>query len=289
LRIALLALLVLWFFSPPEWRYAVPLWLPFIVALGLELQFFITGLRGDRPTADRSRAPQARDLEEFGWGADELPDEEDDAFWHSAPVERRRRRRDVWSIAAPLAVLAVVGAAVIYVGAHRGWSSLSDTTQARTEQLLSREATKIAAHPARVTCDTSGRHVGAVQEADGEAEVGGMQAYLTPGICYTLYRLAEHGRVDSFSGTARAIAVLAHESWHLRGVADEGVANCYAFQSGVRIGKELGLSAGEAAAMMRQQLADNAVSAEGDTRYLVPSGCKNGGRYDLNPTSARFP
>jgi hypothetical protein len=41
--------------------------------------------------------------------------------------------------------------------------------------------------------------------------------------------------------------------------------------------------------MMRQQLADNAVSAEGDTRYLVPSGCKNGGRYDLNPTSARFP
>jgi hypothetical protein len=40
--------------------------------------------------------------------------------------------------------------------------------------------------------------------------------------------------------------------------------------------------------MMREQLATNASDA-GDTRYLVPPGCRNGGEYDLHPGSQRFP
>jgi hypothetical protein len=293
LRLALLALLVLWFVSPPEWRYLVPLWLPFLVALGLEVQFFVGGIRGGRsPVAEpRNRGPQPRDLDELGWSTTaEAPDEESEEFWHSAPAPRRPRPRpNARSILEAGAVLAVVAAVVLYVGSQRGWSSVSHAKQARTERLLSREATTIATHPARVTCDTSGRHVGAVQEADGLAEVGGREAYLTPDICYTLFQLADRGRVSSFSETARAIAVLAHEAWHLRGVADEGVTNCYAFQSGVRVGTDLGLSPETARRMMRQQLADNAVYAQGDTRYLVPPGCRNGGQYDLAPGSSRFP
>ncbi len=46
-------------------------------------------------------------------------------------------------------------------------------------------------------------------------------AYLTPERCLALYRLAFKGEVKS-SQTARAIAVLAHEAWHLLGVRDEG-------------------------------------------------------------------
>jgi hypothetical protein len=140
-----------------------------------------------------------------------------------------------------------------------------------------------------VHCDTAGRHVGAVQEADGVAEVGGTEAWVTPGICFRLYRVAVHHDSSLFSPTGRAIAVLAHESWHLQGVSDEGVANCYAFQSGVGIGTRLGLAEGRARALMREQLANNASDSASDASYLVPASCKNGGRYDLHPRSAQFP
>ena len=83
-------------------------------------------------------------------------------------------------------------------------------------------------------CDTSGSHVGIVQEADGAAPVGGRTAYLVPSLCDELYQLRFKHRVRSFSRTGRAIAVLAHEAWHLNGVANEGLANCFGFQSGVR-------------------------------------------------------
>jgi len=286
-RLLLLALLVLWFLSPPQWRYAVPLWLPFAAALLLEVQFFVGGLRsGTSSESVRSRAPQPRDLAEFGWGGDDPPDEDDDAFWQSSPVPRRRRERGLLRrLVEPAIVLAVVGLAVWAIGAGRGWSSLDKQTQTRFERELSHDAQLIAKHPVAVRCDTSGRHVGVVQEADGLAEVGGRNAWLTPAICYRLY---QHD-ASSFSATGRAIAVLAHESWHLRGVADEGLTNCYAFQSGVELGVRLGVPRGTAAAMMRQQLADNPIDAAGESRYLVPGGCENEGRYDLNPQTDRFP
>jgi hypothetical protein len=119
--------------------------------------------------------------------------------------------------------------------------------------------------------------------------VGGSQAYLTPSICDTLYQLAFKHRVQSFPRTGRAIAVLAHESWHLHGVGDEGLANCYGFQSGVRIGVDFGLSESRARAMMRQQLATNAEDAGADAQYLVPRGCHDGGSYDLDPGTPGFP
>jgi hypothetical protein len=95
--------------------------------------------------------------------------------------------------------------------------------------------------------------------------------------------------VQSFSGTGRAIAVLGHESQHLRGVANEGLANCFGFQSGVQIGIDLGLSPGTARAMMRGQLASNPLDSAGNPAYLVPAGCRDGGQYDLHPGTKGFP
>jgi hypothetical protein len=175
------------------------------------------------------------------------------------------------------------------IGLRRGWSSLDHATQTQVQRVLSQQASLIAGHPAAVHCDTAGRHVGAVQEADGLAEVGGSNAWVTPAICYQLYRVIDKHDTHSFSPTGRAIAVLAHESWHLHGVEGEGVANCYAFQSGVTVGTRLGLSASFARSLMREQLADNASDSAGAPEYLVPSGCANGGRYDLHPGSAQFP
>jgi hypothetical protein len=91
------------------------------------------------------------------------------------------------------------------------------------------------------------------------------------------------------SRTARALAVLAHEAWHLRGVADEGTTECYALQSGVELGRRLGLSIDTARRMMRQQLAENALHAGGSSAYLVPAECRDGGSLDLHPDSSRFP
>ncbi len=289
-RAVLVLVLVGWFVSPPAWRYAVPLWLPFLLALGLELEFAAGGLlRGVRNTpAERGRAPLQADLDRFGWRGEEPPEDDDPAFWSSGPVPRQPQAL-LRRVGASLAVLAFVALVAYGISVRRGWSSLDHSTQVRVQRVLSREATRIAGHASVVHCDTAGRHVGVVQEADGLAEVGGRNVWVTPAICFRLERVLDgHDIRGSFSSTGRAVAVLAHESWHLRGVADEGIANCYAFQSGVTLGERLGLSASTARTMMREQLADNAADAS-DPRYLVPAGCDNGGRYDLHPASGRFP
>jgi hypothetical protein len=57
----------------------------------------------------------------------------------------------------------------------------------------------------------------------------------------------------------------------------------------VKVGTAFGLSVSRARALMREQLADNASDSAGDSRYLVPSGCSDGGKYDLSPGSTQFP
>ena len=151
-----------------------------------------------------------------------------------------------------------------------GWDAVSESNKARAEAVFSREAAKIAGHPAVVRCDTKGEYVGFVEEADGLAFVGGRRAYLTPSICDTLYQLAFKHRTQSFPRTARAIAVLAHESWHLQGVSDEGLANCYGFQSGVQLGVDLGLSEGTARSMMRAAAGDERLGRGGDAAVPRP-------------------
>jgi hypothetical protein len=324
LRLAGIALVVAWFFVPGlrDW---IPAWVPFLAFAALELNYLIGGLR-DRssPRRSRGRTPQERDLAELGgegWLEPALVRIEGQDVW--LPVAGRSEEEVLELIEetrgrllrgepahepdpppapstggrgprllARLEGLAVVGALafVLFVLLpDRGWSGLDPDEQARTEALLSAEAGRIAGHAVRIRCDAEGKAVGVVQHADGLAEVGGSNAFLTPTICYRLHRLAYENDEGPFSQTARAIAVLAHEAWHLRGERDEGVTNCFAFQSGVDLGRRLGLSEGTAARMMRLQLADNATYARSAPAYLVPGECRDGGRLDLNPQSSRFP
>jgi hypothetical protein len=315
-RIAVVALVIGYFFLPYDVRAWIPVWLPFSAALGLELQFFFGGYRGARDgrpatPSTQDRGPQPQDLAELGgdrWrtvygfdgeeGVDLIP--EDALTETEEPAEWDDEELDEYAASAPhrsyarhlpeavFAIAIVAGILFVAVRPH-GWTAISKANRARAEAVFSREATAIARHPAQIVCDTSGRHVGVVQDADGSATVGGNIAYLVPSLCDHLYQLRFKDRVQSFSQTARAIAVLAHESWHLHGVADEGLANCYAFQSGVGVGTHLGLSESRARAMMREQLATNASDSEGNAQYLVPEDCRNGGRYDLSPGSDRFP
>jgi hypothetical protein len=285
-RIAVLLLVVVYFLAPYSVQSWIPVWLLFVLALALEVDFFVGGWLGARREAPveeaPDRGPQQRDLSELGswdyWDPTEPtpPVAADPGFSRINVVEA-------------VGVLAVIAVLLYAASRPRGWDAVSADRQARTEAILSREASAIASHPAKITCDKNREFVGFVQDADGLAEVGGDQAYLTPEICDTLYQLAIKHRVQSFPATARAIAVLAHESWHLRGEADEGLANCYGFQSGVQVGQNLGLSESRARAMMREQLATNGSDSGTNAAYRVPSSCRDGGASDLRPGTSSFP
>jgi hypothetical protein len=301
LRIALVVFVLAWIFGPYTLRTLFPVWLVFLVALGLELNFFLGALRPELERSGRDRGPQDVDRELYGYPedvedpfADEL-DEEDEPEAVPAedePAEDEPAARPMWP---PLRRL-LVGAGLIaalalvlwLVESRTGWDALSTETRSEATARFSAEASRIAGKPVAIRCDESGSYVGAVQHSDGVAIVGGDLAFLTPQRCLDLYRLAFKGE-ERGSQTGRALAVLAHEAWHLHGVRDEGTTECYALQAGVEVGKRLGLSEGTARRLMRQQLTENALHGADSTEYLVPPDCRDGGRLDLDPASSRFP
>jgi hypothetical protein len=296
LRVALALFVLAWLFGPEQLRTAVPIWLVFLVALGLELQFFVGGLRGS-PPREPDRGPQAVDRARYGY-PDEV-DEEDEDLWlpyadeddgelSSMAAAPLVPRRPLFRFLVGLGVIGALALVLWLVESRTGWDALDADARARAAARFSDEASRVAAKPVTIRCDEAGRYVGAVQHADGVAAVGGELAYLTPERCLDLYRLAFEGEVTS-SQTARALAVLAHEAWHLRGVRDEGTTECYAFQTAVEIARRLGLSEDTARQMMRQQLTENALRSRGSAEYRVPPECRDGGRLDLNPGDSRFP
>jgi hypothetical protein len=316
-RLALAAFVVVWVFDIFGVQGTVPVWIPFLIGLGLELQFFL-GARTAVPTGRaRGRAPLEIDRARYGYaGPDELVlvrdgerevwvpyagesaeevqelvdtaedevDEDDDAdAIEPEPIARRPVRR----LLVGIAVLASL-AAVVWLTGNRGWEGLDANARAAATKRFSTEASRIVGRPVEIRCDEAREYVGVVQHADGVAEVGGRTAYLTPELCHDLYRLAFDGDV-AFNQTARALLVLAHESWHLRGERDEGRTECFALQSAVELGRRLGLSVDTARQMMRQQLVENQLRARGSVEYLVPGECRNGGSLDLHPAASAFP
>ncbi len=244
-------------------------------------------MSGVRPRGPRAPAsdpgPQQRDLEELGWAALETEAAEPG---RAAPVPGRgaQVRRRLVQAALVLALLAGV---FLLDRSRPTWQKLPAQERAATLAVLERQLTRIAGHRATVICDTSGRRVGYVQDADGLAEVGGRRMWLTPDICYRLATVRRTHRGGTASG--HAIAVAAHEAWHLRGEQSEAVANCYAYQSGVAVGQALGLSASTARRLMHQQLADNPGDYADAPAYVVPAGCHRGGSLDLRLDGTHFP
>jgi hypothetical protein len=291
LRVALVAFVVVWLFGPSILREVVPLWLPFLVALGLEVQFFLAAAQSPAYRASPpDRRPQAIDQERFGYAIDGEEEDDEPDEWDSEPVVWRpaaQRRRWPWrGLAAGLAVIGALAVLAVVVESRSGWRGLSDAQQAEATARFSAEASRIAGHDVEIRCDESGERVGFVQHTDGVAEVGGRIAYLAPDRCHELYRLAFEGATTG--GTGRGIDVLAHEAWHLRGVRNEAETECYALQSGVELGERLGLSAERAQQLMRRALAENQGGGT-NLEYRVGPDCRDGGRLDLDPARATFP
>jgi hypothetical protein len=276
------------YFASGTLQLWIPPLLPFAAAVAVEAQFFLAGLRGSGSRAARGdRGPQARDLADFGYDEElDAAEPEEHHFTNPAPLLARPRvvRRRLVQVAV---VLALLSGLFLLDRSRASWQKLPAHERAATLAVLSREAARIAGHPAKVMCDVSGRHVGYVQDADGLAEVGGRRMWVTPGICYRLAKIRQLTPATE-TPSGHAIAVFAHEAWHLHGERSEALANCYAYQSGVRVGRELGLSIGPARRLMRQQLAENPADFAG-TAYVVPSGCHRGGAFDLQLDGTHFP
>jgi hypothetical protein len=319
LRIGLALFVLAWILGPYALRSAVPIWVVFLIALGLELNFLVGALRAT-PAPRPDRRPQLVDRDRYGYEAETddlvLVHDGDEELWlpYAGESEEelqalvaevregheeaeppatayRESHRAVLAIRRFLVGLGVIGVLALtiwFVEGRTGWDGLAGDTRGEAAARFSEEASRIAGKPVTIRCDESRDYVGSVQHADGVAFVGGDRAYLTPERCFDLYRLAFEGEV-TFSQTARAIAVLAHEAWHLRGVRDEGTTECYALQSGVETGQRLGLSEGTARQMMRLQLTENALRGPGTLEYLVSPDCRDGGRLDLDPETTRFP
>lgn len=288
IRGALIAFVVAWLFSD-ELRQWIPFWLPFAILLLTEAEFLFRGFR------ERSAGTRAQDAEEVLERRSPGPADADLGWLDvelgipAPPKERPARSRR-------LAYLAVVTAVVaLFVLAFRSdeqatWSSLGADERARTEERLSREASRIAERPVRIECDESYSFTGAATDAAGVAFRNRALALLAPDICRTLYDVAVRGETPGRDQTGWAIAVLAHEATHLRGVRDEGLTECYALQEGVELGRRLGLDGDEAQRLMSRQL-DRALSARdlGRLEYRPPKECTDGGRLDLRPADPRFP
>ncbi len=286
-RVALVGFVLAWILGPIALRNAVPILVVFLVALGLEVHFLVGALRGG-PARSPDRAPQQIDRDRYGFevaDVDEAAAEDDEVEPWPEPTERAQPLRNFAVGAGIIGVLVLV---VVVVDGRTGWHSLSGERKAEAVARFSAEASRIAEKRVDIRCDEARDYVGAVQHADGVATVGGELAILTPEVCFDLYRLAFAGEVSG-SRTGRAVAVLAHEAWHLHGEADESVAECYGLQSGVDLGRRLGLGDGRARQLMRQQLVENELHGIDSLRYRVGLDCRDGGALDLDPARTAFP
>ncbi len=148
-RIAVFVIVIAFFLAPYGVRSWFPVWLLFLLALGLELDFFLGGwlhTRQRAPADALDRGPQQRDLSELGtWG-----------YWDPSeptpPVVAEPAFRWIHVIEA-VAAVAIVGTLLYAASRPSGWNAVSSKRQAQTEAILSREASAIARHPATVTCD----------------------------------------------------------------------------------------------------------------------------------------
>ena len=316
-RIALVVFVLAWILGPSELRSFVPLLLVFLVALALEVNFLVGAVRSGAARRP-DRRPQEIDRDRYGferepdelvvvedgdaqvWLAvsdEELPpddeaegedeDEEEDNLEAYEP-ERWPFLAPVRRFAVGLGLIAALVAVIWFVESRTGWDSLDRQTRIAATDRFADEASEIAGKPVTILCDESGDFVGAVQHTDGVAIVGGDHAYLTPERCLDLYRLAFEGETTG-SRTGRAIAVLAHEAWHLRGEVDEGRTECFALQSGVELGRRLGLSEDRARQLMRQQLTENSLRGAETFEYRIPPECRDGGSLDLDAGDSSFP
>jgi len=196
-----------------------------------------------------------------------------------------------------IALLVVFGAGV------PAWGLVVRHDRMANQARLAAIASLIAGRPVQVRCpgmiaklgpDTV---AGSVQaDADGNPRDETKLAKVT---CAELDALAEGRRAPQLACVARssscgddaqrlawAVDALAHESYHLRGVLDEGVAECSSMQTVDWTAQRLGATPAQARGLA--QLHFETGFPQMPDRYQAP-GCSDGGALDLRPGTPVWP
>ena len=164
--------------------------------------------------------------------------------------------------------------------------------QRANERRLATVASQIAGRPVEVRCPGMLKKLVDISPNSGSVyfDAGGRPGDFTElndETCSALDDFAEGDWSDADSlRIARALHVLAHESFHLAGIRDEAETDCFGLQRVVFVARELGADDAEAARLASVARADRAVMAPAE--YRSPD-CFDGGRLDLDPVSHVWP
>ncbi|HEX2044111.1 MAG TPA: hypothetical protein VHF23_00635 [Gaiellaceae bacterium] len=119
---------------------------------------------------------------------------------------------------------------------------------------------------------------------------GRFRVHLSPAVCATLARLAYDDvpvREDPWPRElAWSVGALAHEAQHVRGVFDEGKAECFGVQSITKTAEALGRNDDEGRYLARLYWTSTYLAR--DSRYR-PEECRDGGRLDRHPDTRAWP
>jgi len=212
------------------------------------------------------------------------------------PARTAAARMPVWAKAVPLAIVAVLAT----------WWLADRHDRVTNEGRLAAIATDIARRPVAVRCPGPiGRIMtpaettaGAVYlDADGNLP---NETKLRQPVCEELDALAEGRRDAQLACAARstscgddvqslawAVNTLAHEAFHLRGILDEGLTECYAMQSLAQTAERLGAAPDQARGLA--VLHWETSPAKKPVQYGVPPGCADGERHDLRKADPAWP
>jgi hypothetical protein len=162
------------------------------------------------------------------------------------------------------------------------------------ERRLSAIASAIAGRDVRVKCPGPVGRVLGWDIVEGSVRFGADgkpadETKIRKTSCAELDALAEGRRENELMlrrETVMAVDVLAHESWHLRGVIGEAETECRSLQTMAWTAQQLGATAEEGHAMALAQY----TGAYREMPAAYRSGhCVEGGRLDLRPDDKRFP
>ena len=193
----------------------------------------------------------------------------------------------------------LIAAALLIAGALAAVGFARREDRIHEQETLGAIATELAGRPVGVHCpgflkslvDTHGE-AGRVQfGADGRPA---NHTDLAPSTCTALRHLDEvdftcvgANRCDYKEFKAAwAAHTLAHESFHLRGFEDEGIAECYALQNTAFVAERLGVPTEQAQQLQAWLYKDGYPNEPQDYQA---AGCYDGGPLDLRPQSAVFP
>lgn len=214
------------------------------------------------------------------------------ALSHKLGFKSVRARADPWSVRVIAVLLVIVGALAALGFARR-------EERLRAQDRLAAVASDLAGRKVGVRCpsflsslaDTHGE-AGRVQFDDAGRPADHTE--LSPQSCKALRHIQSVDFTCLDRGNcgyrefkvAWAAHTLAHEAFHLRGLEDEGVTECYALQNTAFVAERLGVAAEQAEKLQTWLFVKGYPN---EPMEYHSSGCYDGGPLDLRPEQTEFP